>query len=164
IPLIFIFSSTTPIGPGCDLIGEEATTFRIGDVEGNVYDLNEQIGQKQLIVLEFFNTDCPWCEVMAPQLGDLHEYYGWGETVGFVSMSSSAGDSVQSVRDFRDSYAEGTNMTYIHDSSHSLAGDYCVSATPTTVFIDDSGKIVKWSEGAKNFDQMVTIIDNLLQG
>lgn len=163
IPLIFIFSTAPAPGPGCDP-GEDAIPFRLGDVDNNVYDLNMKIGQKQLIVLEFFQTSCSWCQGMAADLADLHEYYHWGETVEFVSISSSSADSIQQVRGFRDTYAGDTNMTYIYDSSHSLSGDYCVTNTPTTVYIDSNGKIVKWSQGAKDFDQMVSIIDDLLAG
>jgi thioredoxin-related protein len=165
IVLIIFFSIAPPIGPGCQGEGDEVDPFDpIGDVDGKVYDLNAKIGQKDLIVLEFFATTCSFCQTMASDLADLHEHYGWGETVEFVSISSSSGDSVQQVRSFRDTYGMGTNMTYIYDSSHSIADDFCVTYTPTTVFIDSNGVIVEWSQGAKNFDQMVNIIDDLLQG
>ncbi len=165
VALIVIFSIAPPIAPGCQAEGDVVDPFDpIGDVDGNVYDLNAKIGQKDLIVLEFFATGCSYCQIMAPDLADLHAHYGYGETVEFVAISSSSDDSLQQVRSFRDSYGLGTNMTYIYDSSHSISGDFCVSATPTTVFIDRNGVIVEWSQGAKDFDQMVNIIDGLLQG
>ncbi len=164
VTMVILLSSFGPVGSGCALEGEDAIYFRRGDVEGNEIDLNVLIEQKKLIVLEFFYTDCGACQAMAPTMHDLHEHYNYGEEVVFIAISSSSGDSVQKVRDFRDAVDSESNMTYIWDSSFSISGDYCVEYTPTYVIIDDRGIIVKYFTGTRTFDTMVAIIDDLLLG
>ncbi|TET90600.1 MAG: TlpA family protein disulfide reductase [Methanomassiliicoccales archaeon] len=164
VTMVILLSSFGPIGSGCDLVGEDAIYFRRGDVEGNEIDLNDLIEQKELIVLEFFYTECGACQAMASTMHDLHEHYNYGEEVVFIAISSSSRDSVQKVRDFRDTYGGGGNMTYIWDSSFSVSGDYCVQVTPTYVIIDDQGIIVDYFTELRTFDYMVAKIESHLQG
>ncbi|MFQ5884049.1 MAG: TlpA family protein disulfide reductase [Thermoplasmata archaeon] len=164
VTLVILLSSFGPGGPGCDLEGEDAIYFLTGDVEGNMIDLDDLILTKDLIVLEFFQTSCPACQDMVPIMHDLHEHYNYGEKVEFVAISSSSEDSVQIVREFRDSDRGGSNMTYIWDSSYSIGTKYCMTHTPTYVFIDGDGIIVKWFVGGRDFDTMVSMIDPFLEG
>lgn len=161
VAIIFFFSTLPQGGPGCDLEGEDAILFTIGDVDGIAYDLNAHIGSKPILI-EFFATGCSACISMAPVMHDLYEYYGWGEDVEFVAISSSDEDSIAAVRGFRD--IQSSNWTHIWDSSFGLASDYCVPGTPTFVLIDTDGTIAKWWYKTRDYNTMIDIIDPVVQG
>jgi peroxiredoxin len=158
---IFLMSSIPPGDAGCALEGEDAILFTIGDVDGNAYDLNSHIGSKPILI-EFFATECSACVSMAPTMNSLYEYYGWGEDVEFVSISSHPDDSIQNVRGFRDVHA--SNWTHIWDSSFDLASEYCVPGTPAFVLIDTDGTIAKWWYKTRDYNTMIGIIDPVVQG
>jgi peroxiredoxin len=158
---IFLLSSITPGGPGCALEGEDAILFTTGDVDGNQYDLNSHIGSKPILI-EFFATRCGACISMVSTMNSLYEYYGWGEDVEFLTISSSPEDSISDVRGFMDIH--GSNWTHVWDSSYDIASEYCVSGTPTFVLIDTDGTIAKWWYKTRDFNTMTSIIDPVLNG
>ncbi len=159
VTIVMLMSSIPPGGSGCDLEGEDAIDFVTGDVDGNPYNLNDHIGSRPILI-EFFSTDCSACISMVPAMDDLYEYYGYGDDVEFVSISSSPADSVQKVSAFKGLHA--TNWTYIWDSSFKLASEYCVPGTPTFVLIDTEGKIAEWWWKTRDYYTMISIIDPVL--
>jgi len=161
VTIVILMSSIPPGGPGCDLEGEDAIDFVRGDVDGIPYNLNEHIGLKPILI-EFFATECSACITMASTMHDLYEYYGYGEDVEFVSISSSPEDSVQRVSAFRGLH--DTNWTHIWDSSFNLASEYCVPGTPTFVLIDTDGTIAEWWYKTRDYNTMISIIDPVVQG
>lgn len=166
IVVVILLSSFTPSGPECDLEGEEMIFFQTGDVQGNSINLDDLVQDHELVVLEFFQTGCVPCQNQAPIMHYLHEYSNYTGKVKFVSISSSQSDTVDKVREFRDDYkinGVSSNMTYISGSGGQIASDYCVYKTPTFIFIDEDGIIVKVFEGGKGFDEMVSLIDPFLQ-
>lgn len=158
---IILMSSVPPGGAGCALEGEDAILFTTGDVDGNAYDLNSHIGSRPILI-EFFSTGCSACISMIPTMNSLYEYYGWGEDVEFVTISSHPEDSVSDVRGIRDLH--GSNWTHIWDSSFALASDYCSPGTPTFVLIDTDGTIAKWWYKTRDYNTMIGIIDPVVQG
>jgi cytochrome oxidase Cu insertion factor (SCO1/SenC/PrrC family) len=161
VALVFILTSLPPGGPGCDLEGEDAILFTRGDVEGNQYNLNAHIGPRPILI-EFFYTECSACISMAPTMAALNAYYGYGEQVEFVTISSDNRDSVESVRGYMISHA--SNWTHIWDSNFNLATEYCSPGTPTFVLIDTDGNIAKWWYKTRSYDDMISIIDPVVQG
>lgn len=158
VVLVILLTTVPSISPGCNLVGQEAPLFSIGDVEGQLFNLNDHVGKP--LIIEFFATTCSACLSMAPVLTQAYEYYGWGEQIDFVSMSS--GESVGIVRDFRDYHNH--NWTYIADPSHTIADDYCIQYTPTFFIIDENLVIVESFKGSRSLNAFIQIIDGALQG
>lgn len=161
VVVIVLLTAFPPVGPGCDLEGEDYIDFTRGDVEGGTYHLGSHVGPKP-ILLEFFYTECGACISMAPTMNELYAHYGWGEQVEFVSISSDSTDSVERVRIFQ--LTHESNWTHIWDSSGIIGDDYCLTGTPTFVLIDTDGKIAKWWYKTRDLDTMISIIDPVLYG
>lgn len=54
VPVVF----TTLEGPA--KVGEKAPDFRLTDTEGKTWQLSELTKEGKIVVLEWFNPDCPW--------------------------------------------------------------------------------------------------------
>ena len=55
-------------------IGQIAPRFSARDIDGNLVDLDDQIGK--VVILDFWSTDCPFCYDEFPHLRRLSEKFG----------------------------------------------------------------------------------------
>ncbi|MFQ6061275.1 MAG: TlpA family protein disulfide reductase [Thermoplasmata archaeon] len=156
VVVVVMLSLVPPTLTQCDLKGRPPPPIDIGDVEGNPYSLYDHVGEKPILI-EFFSTKCPYCKDMAPNMNTLYAYYGYGQDVEFVSISAYNDDSIQLVKNFKD--YEGSNWTFIWDSSFSLDDDYCAYRTPIFYIVGKDGTIREIVEGYQEVGAMIAILD-----
>lgn len=76
-------------------LGERPPAVVLEDLDGNVVDLGEVIGQKPVLV-EFWATWCPLCAALEPQLRAAHARYG--DDVEFLIVAVGVNQSPRSIR------------------------------------------------------------------
>jgi thioredoxin-related protein len=151
ISVILIFMALPPpVEPGVVRVGEPVPSFTYSDVDNVPYDLNSHIGN-HLILIEFFYTECLWCIQIHPNLEEIYTYYGSGSQVGFVSISGNPDDSLEDVRNYRDTH--GSAWPFVK-SPASLADTWGVSATPTMFLVDIDGTLLEKIVGFQTVEQL----------
>jgi peroxiredoxin len=97
----------------------------------------------KVVVVNFWNPDCPPCRREAPTLqADWERLRGLGvEMVGVMYIGGNWPDDRTSARDFLREF--GVTYPSVVDESSSLARDFGVPAIPSTVVVDRSGQM-RW--------------------
>jgi thiol-disulfide isomerase/thioredoxin len=156
--LFILFAVLSPQTGAHPMKGRDVPLFTYGDVDGNAYTLNEHIGDSP-IMIEFFYTQCGYCIQMAPNMVELHAFYGYGADVEFVSISADSQDLLQDVRNFRDLHS--STWTHIKAPT-SLGSTYEVTGTPTFFIVNKAGVIKEVEVGLKSVQFMKDLIEPYL--
>lgn len=116
--------------------GDFAPDVEMTDMEGNIVKLSDYRGKK--VVLNFWATWCPPCRTEMPAFQSYYKkHQDEVEIIGF-NMTFS-GDSKKKVEQFVESY-DLTFPIYLTDDD-SIVNTYAVLTMPTTVFIDEEGRV-----------------------
>lgn len=118
------------------LKGSIAPQFDVTDTDGNTVSLFDLQGK--VVVLHFMATSCQSCIWEMESLIDLFRYYG-EKNVVFLSINTSPTGTVEDTNKFRSDYC--SEWTYILDDG-SLFAKYEIQILPSTIVIDQTGKIV----------------------
>ncbi|HTR71316.1 MAG TPA: TlpA disulfide reductase family protein [Mycobacteriales bacterium] len=116
-------------------VGTQAPDVELPDVDGNLHALSDLAGRKRVLV-----TWASWC-------GCRYELGAWrdlqdelapaGLSVYSVALDNSADDARP--------WVEAADPSYpvVVDSAHVVAERYAITNVPSTVWIDEAGRIVK---------------------
>lgn len=107
--------------------------FEKMDVEGKMVNLSDYLGQ--VVVLNFWFTQCPPCKAEIPFLNQLAAQYQ-GQEVQFLALTF---DPPETVKPFLDKYP--FDFRVIPDAREVIK-DFEIIVYPTTVVLDKNGKIV----------------------
>jgi peroxiredoxin len=130
--------------------GDVVTPVTATDLDGQPYQLEYKKGGRHHLLL-FFSPNCPYCEQQSPLWRDLLDKVD-GNRVSVIGVVSDKED-----RRLVSAHAEGagyfktkTPLPVIFFNDESL-GSYKLTATPTTLLIDEDGKVEhswigKWDE------------------
>jgi len=132
----------------------EAENFTVLDSELREVELYDMIGKP--VVLNFWATWCYYCKIEMPDFDEAAEKY---KDVTFMMVNYTDGESetVESASAYIDEM--GYTFPVYYDTSLQAADAYAVQAFPTTVFIDEEGRVVKTYEGALSADRLEYYID-----
>ncbi|RJY07075.1 TlpA family protein disulfide reductase [Parashewanella spongiae] len=126
---------------------KQAPNFQLKDSNGKIHQLTDYKGQP--LVLHFWATWCPYCKKLQPGLNRMYKKHinnGIPELKMLgVSFREDGGATPGEALTKR-----GINFLTLVDGDK-VAKAYNVRGTPTTVFIDRSGKIV-WTTNTSNPD------------
>lgn len=100
------------------------------------FKLSSLVG-KNLILLNFWATWCPYCVKEIPELKMLHEKY---KDKNFVILAVNIGEPKNKVLNFKNSYSIDYNI--LLDLNGSVARMYGVRGIPTNFLINQSGEII----------------------
>ncbi len=115
-----------------------APLFTLTDIDGNTVALENLTGK--VVILNFFDTRCPPCVAEVPYLKELDEQHSNDNLVILSIDVDPYYDTVELLRQFRDN----NQITWpILVGTTSVADDYGISATPTTLLVDRQGFIYK---------------------
>jgi len=136
-------------------VGDSAINFTLPDFSGRPINLQQYAGD--IILLNFFATWCPPCQVEAPQLEDSiwQVYQNEGVTVLGVDFQESATTVSQ--------FMQQNNLTYpvILDTSGSVFSAHGFTILPSNVLIGRNGKVV-WVEEGFDIPRFVRLVDSLV--
>lgn len=115
-------------------VGSLMPNFTIRDVDGNAYNLYELLEEKQMVMLNFWFIDCPYCVKEFPYMNAAYGQYA--DSVAIFALNPF--DSDQNIRAF------GAEM----ELNFTLCGQdlgmryaFGVKGYPTTVVIDRYGVV-----------------------
>lgn len=135
------------IGPQCTampspLEGKAAPTFSLKLMDGGVFNLEEHLG-KRPIVLDFWAVWCPPCREAIPKVASaLNEFKG----KDVVILTVNLGDSAESIAAFLES--KSVQVPVALDEDNAVGGLYHVRSIPTMVFIGRDGKVSQVTVGS----------------
>lgn len=121
-------------------IGEPAPGFTLPTPGGGALALSDLRGRP--VVLNFFATWCVPCRVEMPFLQAAHERYG-------SDKLTILGIDVQEPEDLVSAYLDELGLTFpvVLDESGGQLSAYGIRSLPTTVLIDEAGKVVTIHRG-----------------
>lgn len=108
------------------------------------------------MVVNFWFTTCPPCRREMPVLQQAFEEYG--NDINFVGINVM--DSVSTIRDFTSEL--GVTYDMLRDQSGDFTTTNGVSAFPTTLFVDSTGRIVQQISGELTSALITRAIHDLL--
>lgn len=122
-------------------VGESAPQFTAVDAEGNHYSLEELTEDDKVVVLEFFNPDCPFVKKhyeKASTMKEMAKKYGEHDVV-WLAISSNPNDAEWVAK-----HAEKWEIEHpiLVDNEGELSALYQAQTTPHMYIIDPEGTLV----------------------
>lgn len=122
-------------------LGEKMPEMTVNTADGRTLKLSELLKEKELVVLNFWFEDCPWCVKEFPVLELAYQNYR--EDVEILALNPT--DGVDAVKAFRDKHSLSFPMVAC---PRSWATECGVSSYPTSIFIDRDGVVCLIHVGA----------------
>jgi peroxiredoxin len=128
-------------------IGGDAPDFALKGADGKEYKLADY--KDKIVLVEWWNWECPWCKKAKPTFEELHKKYG--EKVTFLAIDSTNWATAEG----NAKIAKDEKIPYpiLMDNDGKIGKAYGAKTTPH-VFIINKGKLVY--NGALSNDQQGT--------
>jgi peroxiredoxin len=120
--------------PVMPVVGERAPDFALGDTNGQVYALEDFVGQ--VVLVNFWATWCAPCRLEMPLLQDHFERYMEDE---FIVLAINLQESEAQVADFVEEFS--LTFPVLIDSDGAVSQEYRIRGYPSTIVIDREGNI-----------------------
>jgi peroxiredoxin len=116
-------------------VGDDAPELELPDVDGGLHRLSDGAGRKRVLV-----TWASWCGCRH-ELGAWQELHSELESLGLSIFSVALDNSPEDSRP----WIEAASPTYpvVVDAAHVTAERFGITNVPSTVWIDEDGKVVK---------------------
>src|SRR5215470_1772627 len=142
-------------------LGEPAPTFTLSDFNGKTFDL--AAAKDKVVVLEWFNCDCPFCKMFCEDLKKTQASYA-GKGVIWVAVDSTSFRK----NDENAKYAKEHKIEYpiLSDFDGKVGHLYGATNTPH-VFIINKGKLEyvgAFMDMSKKNNYTAAALDNILAG
>lgn len=131
-----VYSAATKEERAVLQVGDTAPNFTLQDVDGKQHTLTDYKGQG--IVLNFWGT---WCEPCKKEMPAFDKHYQTFKDKGVKLLAINVAESDYAVKTFMKQY--GMTFPVAIDTSKSVLRAYNIDPLPTTMLIDEHGKIVK---------------------
>ena len=155
------FIPPPPEGPP-EYLGKPLGEFSFTSMDGERVTPDSLKGK--VIILDFWSTICPPCQVQTPVLNAIYKHFESNEDVAFLAVSTDR-------RTVRDETVEktlrkwGGEMPVVRDLSASYYHELNVRQTPTMLFADKEGRLQSFLVGAHNNPQpLINAIQRLVDG
>ena len=114
--------------------GKSVPDFSVEDIEGNTHKLSDYLGQNVVVV--FWATWCPACNLEIPHLIELRETLA-DDKLAILAISNEEPERLKQFAELK-----GINYTVASLGNSPLPKPFAdVTSIPTTFFIDPEGKI-----------------------
>ncbi|MFO1010781.1 MAG: redoxin domain-containing protein [Planctomycetota bacterium] len=123
--------------PATAEIGKPAPDFTLTDVNGKSVKLSDYKGK--IVVLEWFNQDCPYCQYVYGDTGPLKDLPERMTKQGIVWLSINTGNSAnaEAAKKFMEAHKMTTPM--LLDADGKVGTAYAAKTTPHCYVIDEKG-------------------------
>ena len=134
-------SVSLPAISGPVSLGELMPDLTLSTEEGQSYRISELLGEKKLVVLNFWYADCIWCVKEFPVMEVAYQRFR--EDVEILAMSPY--DSPEDIAAFQKDHSLSMPMGFCSREPVQALG---INSYPTSVFIDREGRICLIHSGA----------------
>lgn len=145
--------SAAVAGPGHDhghakkaSVGHAAPDFTLTDLEGNEHTLSEYTAEGKMVVLEWFNPDCPFVKKHHEVNKSMYETYRAAKESGAVWLAINSGaagnQGAGQARNERAVKEFGIEYPVLLDESGTVGKMYEAKVTPHMYIIDGDGVLV----------------------
>jgi thiol-disulfide isomerase/thioredoxin len=141
----FFGARPPPLGPAHD--------FTLSDLDGRPVALSSLAGADDLVVLNFWFTNCPPCRAEIPELSRWHAEH---PDVPLVGISTDVGMPIGRLR--AESGRLGITYPVLHDVQADVTRKYGVQVFPTTLVLRN-GEVVRARVGALNGKTLDTLLE-----
>ena len=158
--VVFIYEPGNPKPEPWEL--EEAST-------GEIYSSDDYYKDNQLVLVEFFHSECGHCNNQAPILRDVYNNYMSESSENYTSsfhMFSIGGyklstntDSKNDISSFK--FKHTLEWPHLYDSSGELMREYDFNSYPAMALIKNN-EIVYYDTGTKTYEQLTLEIEKHL--
>jgi peroxiredoxin len=131
---VLAVTSPPDVAPAAS-VGDEAPDLELPDVDGGLHRLSDGAGRKRVLV-----TWASWCGCRH-ELGAWQELHTELEPLGLSIFSVALDNSPEDSRPWID--AASPTYPVVVDSAHVTAERFGITNVPSTVWIDEDGKVVK---------------------
>jgi peroxiredoxin len=150
-------------------VGDTAPDFTLTGTDGKTYTLSEWTKKGNIVVLEWFNAECPFC-VKHGKEGTMKKLQADYKDKGVVLLGINSGGKgkpgygkdAEAVKDW------GLNYPILADESGKVGKEYGAKTTPHMFIIGKDGKVAYMGaiddqkEGGKNYVRQA--LDQILKG
>lgn len=144
--------------------GVVVSGFSTTDLDGNTVD-SSILSQSKLTVLNVWATYCTPCVNEMPDLESLSQNYK-DKGVQVIGLVADVFDDEQKKAEAKE-ILSATGATFTNLLPDQVLDDtllYDITGTPTTLFLDSEGKVLKIVEGTRDLEALSDIVDELLAG
>ena len=136
-------------------VGNRAPNFETTLLDGTPVSLEDFRGQT--VLLNFWYTACPPCEIEMPEIQEAYETYA---DQGFVVLAINREELPENITPF----ANDLNLTFpiLLDVEGDIQAQYDIRGYPTTFVIDRDGIIRQWNPGFLTATQIQEFIEDSL--
>lgn len=116
--------------------------FTVTDSDGNTLTLSQMLQEKEMVVLNFWYINCPFCVKEFPAMNEA--YAAYKDRVGMVALNPY--DSAANIGQFR---ANNASLTFPMASCPiGWVQTFALRGFPTTIIVDREGIIREMHTGA----------------
>lgn len=137
---------------------DTAVNFTVKDVDGITHRLHEYLGQKKIVVIDFFTITCGPCSTYAPLISESYEHFGCNmSNVVFLGINWGADNA--GVADF--GITNGVKYPEIsgtEGNGNHVVSDYGVLSYPTVILILPDSYIAEkyiWPPETEQLDSII---------
>ena len=135
-------------------IGSPAPDFALTDLEGQPVQLSALRGAP--VLLNFFKSTCPWCQVEMPKLGAVYRRHT-DVNVNVIGVVVGRDDEA-SARRFAEQHQLSFPQAVDHDRK--VREDYSLVRVPTVVAVDAQGNVARVYEGSA--EQLAGVVEQTI--
>lgn len=126
-------------------LGSVMYDFELTNINGEKVNLAKLLGEKKMVMLNFWYTGCTWCWTEFPVMADAYEQYK--DDIEIVAIDPMENDSVDSMKSALSNHDLDLPFQ-VAKCPYAWASAFNVSGYPTTVIIDRYGLICMMESGA----------------
>jgi peroxiredoxin len=130
--------------------GDKAPDFTLKTLSGETVNLSQYEGKT--VILNFWATWCPPCKEELPAMQKFYD-----KNQGKVEILAINIDPENNVKKYKQEM--GLTFPILLDSNEKVNNQYGIIAIPTTIVIDENGKITKKHIGALTEESFTTLMD-----
>lgn len=136
--------------------GSTMGDFTLTDTDGNTYQLSQLLKEKDLVILNFWFVNCGPCKAEFPYFEAFYQKY---DNVQLLTLNHL--DSEADIKSLRQQM--GVTFPMIHETIGFQQG-FGITAYPTTVFIDSTGRILKIQVGEfHSLEELENVVASLMK-
>jgi len=139
---------------------EYGTPMTFTTIDGDTIKLADNQGK--VIILNFFDLDCPPCGPQAEILAEIDKNYSSSQLL-IIPITVHNYDSTNDLIIWKQNYNQNWDIVR-DDASYSYSTPFNIAYTPTTIILDQNGNIVKKMVGSEqgSYVNIKAEIDSLL--